>query len=333
MTEMERTEETQKKPSKIKTVLTIIIAVVVASVLFVVYGIPMLYERQGDNLFLNKQYIQAAEAYVSAGNQEKQLECGVLLVEEQKNYSAALTVLENLESSKAVAYKNYANAMLSLASKDYQAAVDYFKACAYLLDVKKDVQNATFLLAEKCLHEGYLNKAKRLYSSFPEEYTQNGIVVADRIKLLNKNSKFLDLVGSWSATDTYFKVRADSTTSSYYYYWYSEDVNLGAVTVLCPYNEDGTFTVKGTATFPCYQNFSSNSSDLEIDLETFHFASEPKKSIPRQIGSNSTTKLTFNGKRFDLQYKFVNKYSNVYWHYTYTAKVSYGTRNTLADDR
>jgi hypothetical protein len=173
----------------------------------------------------------------------------------------------------------------------------------------------------------------RLYTALPEGYAQGDVVVADRIKLLNDNAKLMGLVGSWSATDTYYKVQADSTTSSYYYYWYQDGLRLGTVTVTCPYNGDGTFTIKGTATYPSYQNFSSNASKLKTDMETFTFRTSASKTIPYQIDSSSTTKLNFNGRQFDLQYKYINKSANVYWHYTFTSKVSYGTRNMLAEDK
>lgn len=291
------------------------------------------YDQKGEALFRNKQYVEAAEAFASSGNEDRQLDCSIALAEEQKDYVSAIAVLENHTSPETVPHWNYANGMLSMDSGDYQAAMEFFGECSGLLDADVRRKASTFLMAEKCLHEGYLNKAKALYESLPEGYVQDDVVVADRIMLLNDNSKFLNLVGNWSATDTYYKVQADSTTSSYYYYWYQDGLNLGTVTVTCPYNDDGTFTVKGTATFPSYQNFSSYASQLETDMEKFSFSTTCKGSIPYQVDSSSTTKLSFNGSQFDLQYKYVNDFSNVYWHYTFTSKVKYGTRYMLAEDR
>lgn len=291
------------------------------------------YNLKGEDLFGKKQYAEAAEAFAAAENQERQLACGMSLVEEQKDYAAAVVILQEDETGKTAPHLSYANAMLSLEAQDYRAALEHFQGCAGLLDADVRQTEVTFLLAEKCLYDGYLNKAKALYTSLPEGYTQDNVAVADRMTLLNNNQKFLDLVGSWRATDTYFRVQADSTTSSYYYYWYYDDLNLGTVTVTCPYNDDGTFTVQGTATFPSYQNFSSRSSELKIDLENFHFSKSGNTAVPRQVDSSSTTKLTFDGRQFKLDYKFVNKTSNVYWHYTYTSKVTYGTRSMLSEDR
>ena len=45
----------------------------------------------------------------------------------------------------------------------------------------------------------------------------------------------------------------------------------GSVTVRCPYNDNGTFGVVGTATYLCYQNFSKYSYNLKTDLETYSF--------------------------------------------------------------
>ena len=292
------------------------------------------YDLQGETLFKDKQYAKAAEAFSNAGNNARVLDCGVALVEEQNDYSTALTVLKNDTSEKAQLYLNYANGMLSMESEDYQAAIGFFANSTGLLDTDTRAVEATFQLAEKCLREGYLNKAKSLYDSLPEDYAQGEITAADRIALLNKNKKLLDLVGNWNATDTYYKVQADSTTSSYYYYWYQDSIKLGTVTVTCPYNDaDGTFTIKGTATFPSYQNFSSNSSKLRTDMESFTFSTTSTGTIPYQIGSSRTTKLSFSGNMFDLQYKYVNESSNVYWHYTFTSKVKYGSRTMLAEDR
>lgn len=291
------------------------------------------YGLKGEALFAEKKFVEAAEAFASANDQGRRLDCGIALVEVANDYAAAVTILESDESEKAVSYLNYANGSLSMEAKEYQAAMDHFAACAKLLDADVLKEEAMFLLAEKCLYDGYLNKAKRLYTELPEGYAQGDVVVADRIKLLNDNAKLLALVGNWSATDTYYKVQADSTTSSYYYYWYQDGLRLGTVTVTCPYNGDGTFTIKGTATFPSYQNFSSSASKLKTDMETFYFSVKASKTIPYQIDSSSTTKLTFNGKQFDLQYKYVNNSSNVYWHYTFTSKASYGSHYMLAEDK
>ena len=290
------------------------------------------YNQKGEALFKEKQYVQAAEAFASAGNQDRRLDCGVALVEEEKDYTAAITIFG--EDASVAKHWNYANGMLSLEAEDYQAAMGYFGECAGLLDANDRKEESLFLLAENCLHEGYLNKAKALYGMLPEGYTWGNVIVADRITLLNSNQKFLDLVGNWWATDTYYKVQADSTTSSYYYYWYQDGVRLGTVTVTCPYDDEtGTFTVKGKATYPSYQNFSSSASKLKTDMETFTFSVVCSSTIPYTIDSSSTTKLAFNGKQFDLQYKYVNQYSNVYWHYTFTSKVKYGTRYMLAEDQ
>ena len=290
------------------------------------------YNQKGEALFKDKQYVQAAEAFASAGNQDRRLDCGVTLIEEEKDYTTALTILG--DDASVAKHWNYANGMLSLEAADYQAAMNFFGECAGLLDADARKEESLFLLAEKCLHEGYLNKAKALYGMLPGEYAQGNVIVADRITLLNNNQKFLDLVGTWWATDTYYKVQADSTTSSYYYYWYQDGVRLGTVTVTCPYNDqDGTFTVKGTATYPSYQNFSSSASKLKTDMETFTFSVVCSSTIPYTIDSSSTTKLAFNGKQFDLQYKYVNQSANVYWHYTFTSKVKYGTRYMLSEDQ
>lgn len=291
------------------------------------------YDLKGEALFREKQYVQAAEAFTAAENHDRYLDCGLKLVEEQKDYATALTILGEETDPKASAPRSYANAMLSLKEEDYQSAVDFLTECSGYLDADTVKTESVFLLAEKCLHEGYLNKAKRLYTELPDGYTQGNVVVADRIELLNQNAKLLSLVGKWNATDTYYRVQADSTTSSYYYYWYQDSVRLGTVTVTCPYNEDGTFTIRGTATYPSYQNFSSNSSKLRTDMETFRFSTSSTGNIPYQMGSSSTTKLSFSGNQFDLQYKYINKTSNVYWHYTFTSKVKYGTRTVMAEDR
>lgn len=290
------------------------------------------YDQQGEALFRDKQYVMAASAFASAGNRNRKLDCGIRLVEENKDYAAAVPILENDATPDAVLHANYAKGMLSMKSGDYQAAMDFFAECFDLLDADIRHQEAVFLMAEKCLHSGYLNKAKTLYDSLPEEYVQADVAVVDRIELLNSNQKFLDLVGRWSATDTYYKAQADSTTSSYYYYWYQDGLKLGTVTVTCPYNDDGTFTVQGTATFPSYQNFSSKASEMKTDLEDFNFSTVCKANIPYQISTSSTTNLSFSGNKFALQYKFVNDFSNVYWHYTYTSKVQYGTRYIMEED-
>lgn len=257
------------------------------------------YDLYGDSLLSAGKYDEAVEAYRSAG-----------------------------KTSKVVTAYNKKGEALFL-GKQYDEAADAFGAAG-----NQERQTAVrFAQAESCLFAGYLNKAKALYSALPEDYAQGDVTVADRIKLLNKNQKFLDLVGNWSATDTYYRVQADSTTSSYYYYWYQDAVNLGTVTVTCPYNEDGSFTVQGTATFPSYQNFSSNASEMITDMESFTFSKTCKGSIPYQIDSSSTTKLAYNRSQFDLQYKYVNESANVYWHYTFTSKVKYGNRTMLAEDR
>lgn len=291
------------------------------------------FDQKGEFLFAQRKYEQAAEAFATAKNYNRRQDCGIQLVEDTQDYATALAIFENDTSTRVAPYRSYANAILCLDVKDYQGALDYFSECAGLLDTDSRQVEATFHLAEKCLHEGYLNKAKALYTALPQDYTNGSVAVADRIALLNKNQKFLDLVGNWSATDTYFKVQANSTTSSYYYYWYQDALRLGNVEVTCPYNDDGTFTIQGSATFPSYQNFSSYASELKTGMETFNFSTTCKGSIPYQIDSSSTTKLTFSGNQFNLQYKYVNQYSNVYWRYTFTCKATYASKSSLAGDR
>ena len=293
--------------------------------------ITQCYNSKGEKLFGEKLYMDAAEAFAAADNIAKRIDCGKALAEEG-NYADAVSLLDGQEDAEAVRYLNYSNAKLSMAEMDYQSAIHYFNACDSLMDADMLLEESTFLLAEDCLHEGYLNKAKNLYESLPEGYTRNDVSAAQRIELLSQNQDLLNLVGVYRATDVYYKAQADSTTSSYYYYWYQDSYTVGNVSVTCPYNDDGTFNIVGTATFPCYQNFSTKGSEMKTDMETYSFTCSGNK-IPYQIGSNRTTTLTYSGGQFRLNYKYVNDWSNLYWSYTYTCKATYAGRTMLAQDQ
>lgn len=289
------------------------------------------YNLNGEKLLSEKNYTEAAAFFAEAGNQAKRLECGKLLTK-NGSYEDALPILESLmeSNSEAEQYFNYASGMHAMAQKHYEDASKYLDKAGTLLNAAEKKTESLFLLAEHCLHEGYLNKAKALYESLPDDYELGGINAAGRIAILNKNKAFLNLVGSWWATKGQYKVRADSTTSSYYYYWY-QDLALGTVTVRCPYNDNGTFSIVGTATYPCYQNFSQYASKLKTDMESHSFRKDGLTSVPRSFGSK-TCSIQFNGKQFTLAYKYVNKSSNVYWHYTYTSNMTYGRHTQMSED-
>ena len=285
------------------------------------------YNLKGEDLFQQKRYADAAEAFGSAGNEDRQVACAIRLIEDNKDYATAHTILKNCYSSTAVAYNYYTSGMLSLESGDYPTAINYFGACTGLLDADSRKVESIFLLAEQKLHEGYLNKAKSLYNTLPSDYSHNGIAVSDRIKLLNDNKQFVDLVGIWHATYNFYKVESNS----YNYYWYQDTAKTGTVTVVCPYNDDGTFTIKGTAAYPVFTNWSTKATDLKTSVYSYSFETTGK-TVPYQIGSSTSVNLTFNGNQFSLYYSYVNA-SSANVTYTFTSNAHYGRRVMMADDQ
>ena len=107
------------------------------------------YDLKGEALFRDKKYVKAAEAFAAADNNDRRIDCGVALIVEENDYTNAVAVFENDESSEGVAHRNYANGMLSMASEDYQSAVNYFTESSGVLDADAKTQEATFRLAEK----------------------------------------------------------------------------------------------------------------------------------------------------------------------------------------
>lgn len=290
------------------------------------------YDLRGSELLDGKNYLEAAAYFAESCNKEKRAECGRGLVETGA-YTDGITILQDYTDQQSADYVNYANGMLCMDSGEFDQGIAYLKAANGLLDADEKSTECTFRIAEKCLADGYLNKAKALYETLPEGYTLDGKSAAERIELLSKNQKFLNLVGYWKATKTYYKVQANSTTSSYYYYWYQDAWITGTVTVTCPYNDaNGTFSIVGKATYPAFQNFSTYSSKLKSDMETFSFNVEGLTTVPYNIRTSSTCTLNFGGSQFTLKYKFVDQYSSVYYHYTYTSDVTYGKHSSMSED-
>ena len=285
----------------------------------------------GEELLSEKKYTEAAFYFSIADNQERHLECGKLLAGIGK-YEESLPILEEHStlSSEAMQYLNYAKGMLCLNDKNFAEAAKSLKAAGDVLNAEEKRDESLFSLAEVCLHDGYLNKAKAIYEALPADYELNGHSATERIELLEKNTGFLNLVGTWHAIKGQYRVQANSTTSSYYYYWYNDSYS-GSVTVRCPYNDNGTFGVVGTATYLCYQNFSKYSYNLKTDLETYSFNKKDCSSVPSNLGS-SRCGLQYSGNQFKLNYKYVNDSSNLFWNYTYTSNMTYGNRSQLAED-
>lgn len=284
----------------------------------------------GGKLFDEKDYAAAADHFSVSGNDEMRMQCGIQLVS-AGFYANAIEILQDYEDASALSYCGYANAMLCAEQEDYENALLYLEASAGILDAEEKGQEYTFSLGEQCLREGYLNKAKELYKTLPEGYALNGRSARERLELLDQNQKFCDLVGSWWTTDCMYRVQADSTTSSYYYYWYQDALKVGIVTVTCPYTDEG-FSVVGSATYPTYTNFSQYSSNLKTEMMTLSFRLDGVTSIPYTLKSTDTCTLQFNGNRFTLNYKYVNRTANVGWHYTFTSNSTYGRRTMLGED-
>jgi tetratricopeptide (TPR) repeat protein len=225
------------------------------------------------------------------------------------------------------AYYNYADALSK--KKEYKSAIEYYKKTTGFDDVDEKIKKceelavvADFEKAEKYLKDGELGKALKLYKSLPEDFEHNGIKVKDRIKKLNDNSKIVKLCGSWKGKNGKFSVRQTHDSTGLWDQW--DNTYTDNLEVKCVMNDDGTFTLKGTAYYYTYTNYSSLSSALKMSNYSESFSVKVKDNkIPEKIYNKDHVKITYKDNKFHLNYDYKNPNYSVNFTYRFKSSITY----------
>ncbi len=296
--------------------------------------------------------------------EDKIFECGVALTEAE-NYDNAAECFALLASEKAIAHKAYCDGMVAYNAEDYATAVTqleassseidhvadflpqvYFEYGKALLDdeyfasaikyfekageypeAKTYVTGAALLRAESTFRDGELNNAKKEFAALPQDFSFEGIKVADRVKALNNASAFMAICGEWTATSNYIESRNVYKSSGSWDCWYIDGtMSSQKLEIRCVMNDDGTFTIKGKVSFYRFTDYSSLKAYCQATSTTRNFTISNVTKMPSSYKIDSNTTLYYSNGKFSLEYYVRDDYS-VNFYNKYTSSVTYGKRS------
>lgn len=314
--------------------------------------------------FANKEYLSAAESYAAADDYQDSVQKvtdSALLLLKDKDYDAAEKAFGLLKDSKSKQYSDYSAGMRSLASKNYDSAIQRFKAAGDVEDAKTLFKEANYekakvffkeknydkarthyadagdlkdaksmliacdlMVAEKEWKAGNLITANELYEKLPTDYFFDDISVAKRQASLQKFSAFIAMNGVWEAgRSSKYEVAQVSKSYGSSNSWYMTDTNFyQSIDVKCYINDDDTVTIKGSVAFNIYTEYSSISAGLR-DKEINRSFEVKVTSVPNGLKIDEYTTITFNNNKWTLNYYHNSTNESVYFNYTYTANYVY----------
>lgn len=316
----------------------------------------------GDELSGAGEQLAAARAYSTAGMDDSVFACGRALLSAGE-YDDAETVFMLVPTADGAAYAalaagkaamageryadaitcfaeagsaedaeelyleaNYMYAGVYLENGDYANTAQYFTAAGEYDGAADGLNACTLLEAEYELGRGYLNTAKALYQSLPNDFTYGSISVSERLALLKKYARYAEMCGKWRATgDCMIYTRQTHDSTGLWYEWYNTYTSPSQyLTVTCVINDDGTVTMAGTVEYTCYTNYSSRSASLDVKRQSVSY-SKITSALPNNLQLASNVKLTFSGGVFKMTYVKTVDNVSAYFTYRYTSKYTFGT--------
>ncbi len=269
-------------------------------------ALELLQKASGEEL---NDYIQYANALIALNNGE--LDTAI----------SGLMSLGDFEEAKSFLNEaNYQKAEKLYAEKKYADAKTYYLKTEGFEDVAKKLQNCNLMVAEGKYRDGDLKEAKKLFLELPKDLEFEGIKVSVRLATLEKNAKIVDMCGIWNGKDGKLSVRQTHKSTGLWDQWDGEYTNT--LELKCIINDDGTFTIKGTANYWVYTNYSSLSHLLKTSNRSKSF-SVKGTTIPQNIVNDSSIKITYDGSKFHLNYDFTNNNYSMNFDYRYKSSVTY----------
>ena len=285
------------------------------------------YYEYGRQLINEEKYTEAVDALKQSELEEAQpyiTYANSILSLNDGNYDDAISGLKELDefeqSQTFLAKAYYGKAEEEITNKDYESAKKYYSMSSGFDDIDSKIQNCDLMIAEATYQDGDLPKAQSLFEALPSDLTFNGVSVSNRLKTLNEKADIVALCGNWKGTGGNLSVRQTHNSTGLWDQW--DATYTDYLTLKCVLKDDGTVTFKGQANFYVYTNYSSlskNLNTLELDVD---FA-QTGTSIPRELYSDSTTKLTYDGNSFHLNYDYTNDNYSMNFKYRFKSSISY----------
>lgn len=293
-------------------------------------NIKAAYFGYGKQLIKNKKYKEAIEILEMSQIEDRvnYIEYANALLEiDSKNYDSAIKRLNQLkdfeESKDHLVKANYLKAEKLFAEQKYSEAKTYYDKALNYKDAKEKSTINTFMIAETKYKEGNLNGAKKIYVSLPANFEYNKVKVKERLNTLNKYKKYLDICGTWKGTNGKMIVRQTHDSTGLWDEWtgdYTDTLNIK-----CIINSNGTVTIKGSAKYYIYTNYSSLSKYLKT-LESSITINKTGNSIPTVLATNGNTQLTYSGNKFQLNFDYTDRNSSMNFTYRYRSSITYNNR-------
>lgn len=283
-----------------------------------------------------KQYDQALEFLQEVTNKE---DINNLLDEtytnlalkylEEEKYSQAIDEIEKVNNKDSENYKNikkqihYEYGKYSLNRNDYNGGIANLEQAKDYEDANTLINNAYIEQAEKYIEEGNLQEAKKIYDYLPEEIEYNGIKVSIRKNQLNKFVNLIPVTGKKYATKTYCESRNVWRYDGRWTNWHIDTPDSSEyIDTRLILNDDGTATLKGTAYFYAFNNFSSLAEYCNANIISRTIEIKNINSIPSTYTIDENTKLLYSNGTFTIKYSKRDDYSTSFYN-MYISTVTY----------
>jgi len=297
------------------------------------------YYEVGKECLQNKEYEEAVKHLETVKDKQ---DSSTLLDEacyhtavkylEEKNYAQAAHNIDKVKNEKYENLKetkqkiHYEFGKQYFEGNDYEKALEHFKISKGYADTATYLGKCAMVEAEKAIEAGEANKAKKLYESIPDNAEYNGIKASDRKKQLKKYQALLNVSGEWKSTKEYLESRHVWRYDGSWDNWYNNEPTPTSIISLKTYlNKDGTATLKGTAKFYAYNNYSSISQYCNSYLTTRNIEFKNITSIPASKNLGNNTKLTYSNGKFTIKYSKKDEYSANFYN-VYNSTVTYGKK-------
>ena len=283
-----------------------------------------------------KTYKKALELLKEVKNKED-----ITNLEDKIHYNLALQYFKSknyksaIEEAKEVKNQDYGNLKETIKQiyyeygkdyfnkENYQAAISKFEIIKDYKDAKDYINKAYIGEAEIYMNANNYSQAKKIYDMIPNEAEYNGIKASKRKEQLNKIKNVLKVVGKKYATKTYCESRNVWKYDGRYDSWYIDKSNSSEyIEIDLKLNDNGTFTLTGTAYFYAFNNFSSLQKYCNASIISKDINIKNVKSIPSTYTIDENTKLLYSNGKFKIKYSKKDNYS-VNFYNLYRSTVTY----------
>lgn len=257
--------------------------------------------------------------------------CKAAIAYNNKNYAEALEYLEPLESKLEIAKEllpevHFAYAVLLFDSAEYLDAMTQFKAAGNYSETDSYISACTLMAAEEQIANGDLGKAKTALESLPEDFSYEGITVAERLETLNNLNGFVEICGKWSASKNYIESRNVYKSNGSWDSWYFDQTATNQILELfCNLNDDGTVTIVGEVSFYKFSDYSSLKEYCNATITSRSFTIKNVTEIPSSYKIDENTTLKYSNGVFSIEYSVKDNYS-AHFYNLYRSNVTYGTK-------